>query len=165
MATTFEIVDSAVKIGLGALISALAGLLVSSRSQRHEIRKAANDDRRNLLRSAAKLLEEATGAANLATYLLAHVPDQKRDSTRGLVDAINKLNEARSLAVLSGARALSTDIASLRGGFETLCGYLLAAGEDYSIAEANRLVSALNEFWPRIYSQLEAEYARTQGDA
>jgi hypothetical protein len=165
MTTAFEILDSAVKIGLGALISAVSGLFVSSRMRRHELRKATNDDRRSLLRAAAKLVEEATGAANLATYVLANVPDGKGTSTRGLVEAINKLNEARSLAVLSGARELSTEIATLRGGIESLCRYLLAVGESYSIDEANRLVSVLNKSWPIIYSQFEAEYAKAQSDA
>jgi hypothetical protein len=165
MTSTLEILDSAVKIGLGALITAVSGLVVSSRSQRHELRKAANDDRRGLLRAAAKLVEEATGATNLATYVLANVPDGKGESTRGLIEAINKLNEARSLAVLSGARVLSTEIATLRGGIESLCRYLLATGMDYSIPESNRLVSELNKSWPIIYSQFEAEYAKAQSDA
>ena len=165
MTTTLEIVDSAVKIGLGALITAAAGLLVSTRAQRHELRKSTREDRRGLLRSAAKLLEEATAAANLATYVLAHVPDGKGDSTKGLVEAINKLNEARSLSVLSGARVLSIEIAKLRGNFEALCAYLLSAGENYSIPEANRLVNRLNESWPLIYAELEAQYAKVQSDA
>ena len=165
MPTLLDILDSAVKIGLGALITAGAGLLVSKRSQRHELKKAATEDRRALLRSAASLLEQATAAANLATYVLAHVPDGNSESTKRLVEAINKLNEARSLTVLSGSRVLASEIAQLRGGFEGLCGYLLTVGEDYSIREANRLITSLNQSWPKIYSELEAAYGALHDDA
>ena len=165
MPTALDIIDSAVKIGLGALITAAAGLLVSARNQRHELRKAALDDRRSLLRAAANLIEQATAAANLGTYILAHVPDGKGESTKRLVEAINKLNEARSLAVLSGTRSLASEIATLRGHFESLCAYILNTGENYSIPEANRLITALNVSWPRIYSALETAYSGAQGDA
>ena len=162
MATALEILDSAVKIGLGALITAVAGWAVTTRSQRHELRKAADEDRRSLLRSAAKLLEQATASANLATYAFAHMPDHKANSTKHLVEAINNLNEARSLAVLSGSRALAAEVAKLRGAHEALCGYFLSMGDGYSISHANDLIARLNESWPRIYAELEAAYRTPQ---
>ena len=165
MPTALEIIDTAVKIGLGALITGGAGLLISTRSQRHELRKAALEDRRSLLRTAANLIEQATASANLGTYVLAHVPDGKGESTKRLVEAINKLNEARSLAVLSGARSLASEIAKLRGNFESLCGYILNTGENYSIPEANRLITVLNVSWPKIYSELETAYSSAQSAA
>ena len=165
MPTTLDIIDSAVKIGLGALITAGAGLVISARSQRHELRKAAVEDRRNLLRAAANLIEQATASANLGTYVLAHIPEEKGESAKRFVESINKLNEARSLAVLSGARSLASEIAKLRGNFETLCGYVLNTGDNYSIPEANRLITALNMSWPRIYFELETAYSGAQSDA
>jgi hypothetical protein len=165
MTTALEVIDSAVKIGLGALITAGAGYLALSRSHRNEMSKAANEDRRSLLRTAAGLLEQATALVNLATYTFAHVPDGTNSSTKQLVEAINKLGEARSLAVLSGAKLLAEDIASLRGAMESLCGYFLSTGDNYSIAEANAMILKLNEHWPRIYTELERAYGRAHGDA
>ncbi|WP_137937703.1 hypothetical protein [Chitinivorax sp. B] len=158
MTTVLEVVDSAVKIGLGALITAVAGYLALVRSQHHELRKTADEDRRNLLRSAASLLEQATALANLATFTFAHVPDGSHDSTKQLVEAINKLGEARSLAVLSGAKQLAEEIANLRSAMESFCGYFLTMGENYSIPDANAKISQLNESWPRIYHELERAY-------
>lgn len=165
MTTALEILDSAVKIGLGALVTAVAAHAAAAAARRHERRKTADEDRRGLLRSAANLLEQATAAANLATYAFAHVPDRKADSAKHLVDAINKLNEARSLAVLSGARELAAQIATLRGAHEALCGYFLSTGENYSIPRANELIAELNESWPRIYAGLETAYRGTHGGA
>lgn len=165
MTTALEILDSAVKIGLGALVTAIAGWAAAAAARRHELRKTAAEDSRGLLRSAANLLEQATAAANLATYAFAHVPDRKADSAKHLVDAINKLNEARSLAVLSGARELAAEIAKLRGAHEALCGYFLATGDNYSIPRANELIAQLNESWPRIYAGLETAYRGTHGGA
>ena len=164
MATALEILDSAVKIGLGALITAVAGWVVSTKAQRHELAKAAAEDRRSLLRSTANLLEQATACANLATYAFAHVPNPKVDSTKHLVEAINKLNEARSLAVLCGSRTLASHIAKVRGVDEELCAYFLAMGENYSVDRANDLIAKLNESWPRIYAELEAAYGATHRD-
>ena len=165
MATALEVIDSAVKIGLGASITAVAGYLALSRSHRNEVRKAANEDRRSLLRTAAGLLEQATALVNLATYTFAHVPDGTSSNTKQLVEAINKLGEARSLAVLSGARQLADEIANLRTAMEGLCGYFLSTGDNYSITDANAMILKINEHWPLIYAELERAYSRTHGDA
>ncbi|WP_341675114.1 hypothetical protein [Niveibacterium sp. SC-1] len=165
MTTALEVIDSAVKIGLGALITALATHWAAGRGRRHELAKLAGQDRRELLRAAAALLEQATGATNLATFGLAHVPDGSSTNTRQLVEALNKLGEARSLAVLSGSRPLAEEIAKLRGAMEDLCGYFLSSGVDYSIPAANAKIARLNESWPRIYAELERAYARTYGAA
>jgi hypothetical protein len=165
MTTALEVIDSAVKIGLGALITATGGYFALSRSHRNEMRKAANEDRRSLLRTAAGLLEQATASANLATYAFAHVPEGTGSSTKQLVEAINKLGEARSLVVLSGAQQLAEDIANLRSAMESLCGYFLSTGDNYSIEEANAMIQKLNGHWPRIYAELERAYGRTHADA
>lgn len=165
MTTALEVIDSAVKIGLGALITAAAGYFALARSHRHEVSKATNEDRRSLLRTAAGFLEQATALANLATYAFAHVPDDANSSTKHLVEAINKLGEARSLAVLSGSKQLAEDIANLRSAMEGLCGYFLSTGDSYSVSVANAKIATLNECWPRIYAELERAYDRTHNDA
>jgi hypothetical protein len=164
-ATLLEILDSAVKIGLGALISGGAAFLVMRHNHAHDRRKAALEDKRSLLRSTAKLLEEASAAVNLGTYAHEHDKANRGAGAKSLVDAVNKLTEARSLAMLSGERELQERLARLRGAAEQLAGYYLEAGDAYSIADANRLLVGVSDCWAPVHAALESAYKRLAGDA
>ena len=158
MTTALEILDSAVKIGLGALVSGIATVLVTSRNHAHELRKLTLEDRKSLLKSLAKLLEEANAGLNMATYGFEHNQENMADSAKMIIESINTLGEANSIAVLMGQKELQTQIARIRGGFEQLASHYLRMGENYSIDEANRLVGRINELWPLAYTQLEGAY-------
>jgi len=158
MTTPLEILDSAVKIGLGALISGVATYLITSRNHAHEFRKAADQDRRELLREAATLIEEATGSVNLATYALEHAPDSRAASEKSLIEAINKIGRAKSLTVLLGRKELVAAIGCLATCVTSLTSYYLDSGEHYRIPQANELLAAINESLPKVYSELEAAY-------
>jgi hypothetical protein len=164
-ATYLDVVDSAVKIGLGALISGGAAFLVMRHNHAHDRKKAALEDKRSLLRSAAKLLEEASAAVNLGTYAHEHDQTNRGAGTKSLVDAVNKLTEARSLAMLSGERELQDRLARLRAAAEHLAGYYLEAGDGYSVSEANRLLVSVSECWAPVHAALESAYRRLAGDA
>ena len=161
MTTPLEILDSAVKIGLGALISGVATYLITSRTHAHEFKKAAHQDRRELLRETATLVEEATGSINLATYALEHSPDTRAASEKSLIEAINKIGRAKSLTVLLGVKGLVAAIESLAKCTTSLASYYLDSGEHYRISKANELLAAINESLPKVYSELEAAYAVT----
>jgi hypothetical protein len=165
MTTALEILDSAVKIALGALISGGAAFLVMRRTHQHDLKKAALEDKRGLLRSVAKLLGEASSALNLGTYTFEHKRVDGKADAQLLIDTLNKLSEARSLAMLSGARELETRIAQLRSAAEQLAAYYLEAGEAYAVSEANRLLVGISECWVKVSNELEAAYARLARDA
>ena len=165
MTTPLDILDSAVKIGLGALISGVATFLVTTRNHAQENRKAAREDKRALLRSVAKLVEDATATINLATYAYQHDPSTRSDSERKLIGAVNSLGEAKSLAVLLGLKELVSSIATVRSGVEHLAGYYLSAGSAYTAVEANRLIAELGKSMPAVHTQLEAGYVSAQSDA
>ncbi|KQV48691.1 hypothetical protein ASC95_22565 [Pelomonas sp. Root1217] len=164
MPTALEIVDSAVKIGLGALISAVATHFVTTKNHAHEIRKAAREDKRELLRSIAKTLEEATSTMNLATYAYEHEPESRRDAEKKLVDALNGFGSAKSLALLSGSKKLFVAVVDLRSGAEAIAAYYLQHGDHYAVKDANGLISRMNSAWPAVYVELERAYAETHGD-
>ncbi len=165
MTTAFEIIDSAVKIGLGALVSGLSTYMVTRKNHRHEIRKASRDDRRGLIRNAARLLEEASTCLNQGTYGIQLGESEAIAGAKQLIDAINKLGEAKSITILLGERKLSSAISDLRAGVVELAHYVGPEAKGQDPREINRLLGRMNEIWPTIHSQLESAYARVAGDA
>ena len=165
MPTAFEIVDSAVKIGLGAFISAIATYFVTAKNHAHEIRKTAREDKRELLRSIAKTLEEATATMNLATHAYEHEPESRPDAQKKLIDALNRIGSAKSLALLSGSKKLFVAVEDLRSSAEAIAAYYLRHGDHYAVKDANGLISRMNSAWPAVYAELERAYAETHGDA
>ena len=102
---------------------------------------------------------------NLATYTYEHDVAARESSRKLLIDAINQLGEAKSLAALSGQKSLRSNIEKIRRTTEALAGYYLRGPDVYSAHEANRFINDINEVWPSIYQELESAYARTEGDA
>ena len=165
MTTTLEIIDSAVKIGLGAIISGVATYLVTRKNHEHELRKAEHEDRRGLLRTAARLLEEATSLVNQGTYGVQLGDTEAMAGARQLIDAINKLGEAKSIAVLLGIKKLNDAVTELRGGVVELANYVGPLAETKDPRQLNKLLVKINEHWPAIHAELESAYAKVAGDA
>ena len=61
--TILQIIDTAVKIGLGALISGIAAYLVTKTTHREEARKLRSRRRSDLFEQVAEQVEEATHVA------------------------------------------------------------------------------------------------------
>jgi hypothetical protein len=165
MTTFLEILDSAVKIGLGALISGIATYFVSKKNQEHELRKATRDDRRELIRTAARLLEEATALINQGTYGLQRGQSEATAGAKLLIDAINILGEAKSIAILLGEKTLSVKTTDLRAAVVELALYV---GPDALGLDPHKIIillTKMNESWPTIHTELEAAYAKVAGDA
>jgi hypothetical protein len=160
MTTALEIIDSAVKIGLGALVSGVATYLVTRKNHEHELRKTAREDRRTLIRSAARLLEEATTLLNQATYGIQRGDAEAVAGAKQLVDVINKLGEAKSIAILLGIRNLSSAVTDLRAGVVELAHYVGPEATGHDPREMNKLVAQMNDSWPPIHAELEVAYAK-----
>ena len=165
MTTTLEIVDSAVTIGLGALISGVETYLVTVRNHTHDRSKAAQEDKRELLRNIAKTLEEASSAVNSTTYSYERYLETRPSSEKELIGALNKIGEAKSLAILTGHRDLFKAIAELRAIVQAMAAYHLRAGEHYVHKEAKVYIENLNGSWPTVYAALDRAYASTHSDA
>jgi hypothetical protein len=58
------VIDTAVKIGLGALISGLATYWVTRAKSKHDISKLLLEDKTKILREIAENLEESTAFLN-----------------------------------------------------------------------------------------------------
>jgi len=99
MVTSLEILDTAVKVGLGAALAGAASLLIARTSQKHEIKKLLLSERRDLLKLAAVALEEAASVVNLANQDIYALHDSKSEEKKARVlESARKLSTATNLA-------------------------------------------------------------------
>ena len=87
--TTLEIIDSAVKIGLGAALTGITTLLVSRAQRRHELAKERIQRTVALLQQIAQEVESCFHAALRRWATLCHYV-RRRDAKEPLEDAENE---------------------------------------------------------------------------
>ncbi|WP_201529500.1 hypothetical protein [Psychrobacter frigidicola] len=112
--TWIEVVDSAVKIGLGALIAGVIAFLLSSTQHRNELKKAKVEREFEMLKEVAKKVEIVN---SITLNYWAFVTDWRRklvldsslpksngllDAQKKLFDSFNELTKAKSLLLLFG---------------------------------------------------------------
>ncbi|WP_162934949.1 hypothetical protein [Pseudomonas cavernae] len=107
----YTLIDTALKIGLGALISGSATYFVARHNSSHEKAKEERAFRRQILQQAALKLELAHFKLDEATHpFWAHVANKDatpltsvhEDSLKHNLDARNIISEARALITLLG---------------------------------------------------------------
>ncbi|WP_198329480.1 hypothetical protein [Psychrobacter cibarius] len=112
--TWIEVVDSAVKIGLGALIAGVIAFLLSSTQHRNELKKAKIECEFEMLKEVAEKVENFNSItlnywAFATDWRRRLVLDSSLPKSNGLLDAQNKLfdsfselTKAESLLLLFG---------------------------------------------------------------
>lgn len=113
MTTVIEVIDTAVKIGLGALISGITSYCVISRNHNHEFRKATIDDASSLLKEGALKLEKSSSLLNNAIEEYDVAALTVNDGQNGLkqarahmLSAYNEGKDAKALFYLVGLSEL-----------------------------------------------------------
>ena len=127
-----EVVDSAVKIGLGALIAGVITFLLSSTQHRNELKKAKIEREFEMLKEVAEKVENFN---NIALRYWSLSSDWRRrllldstilpssnllDSQNDLYDSFSELTKAESLLLLFGYDEASV---SLRSYGETIISF------------------------------------------
>ena len=115
MTTTLDIIDTAVKIGLGAAISGITAYFIGKAKQRHGLKKDMLFDKNELLKECAFKLDKCGSMTNHVHEEIQNVrrtTDNKSkelltDEMSKLTDAFNEAKEARSIAFLIGERELA----------------------------------------------------------
>jgi len=130
--TWIEVVDSAVKIGLGALIAGVIAFLLSSTQHRNELKKAKIEREFEMLKEVAEKVENFN---NIALRYWSLSSDWRRrllldstilpssnllDSQNDLYDSFSELTKAESLLLLFGYDEASV---SLRSYGETIISF------------------------------------------
>ena len=115
MVATLEIVDTAIKVGLGALISGVTTYFVTTRTHSHEIQKSFQNEQKELLKEASIKLERCGSLLNEArqsVYLLVISADPDKETkfhevSKSFTAAFNYARESRSLCYMIGQRDLA----------------------------------------------------------
>lgn len=114
MTTSLEIIDTAVKIGLGVLITAISTYVINKRAQRHELRKLRIQEATQLLRECMSKLDRAGTLINQANQQAfsqsqAVLKGPTLDTQKPLDDvltAFNDVKDARSICYLLNHKEL-----------------------------------------------------------
>ncbi len=157
MATVLDIVDTAVKIGLGALISGITTYWVTRRSHNHDINKMAIEDRKSLVREIGSILESATEKLNLSIHSYwNNREDLSSDECLGIIEAVNQTQKAKSLAAIMGYEPLFESVSChSKIVFDF---YILISNDDQDTNQLNELVVAMNDAWKRVLNELKNAY-------
>ncbi|GAB2593779.1 hypothetical protein [Nitrincola alkalisediminis] len=165
MTTALEILDTTVKIGLGALISGLSTYFLATKRFSHEINKSKLDAKNDLVKEAALKCEDSIFYLSLAVHrrgisagfakegLEEMDHDNSISVSESLMKAKTSMNHAESLASLSGL----VKLADCLGEYE----YEDDLDEMHSIF-SNRAISSLYRVQEMIdgFSERENEIKR-----
>lgn len=112
--TGLDVLDSAVKIGLGALIAGLSGLHLSKAQHANSLQKARIEREFQLLKDVAEKVERFTTASLRYWALVADwhrkrartpeaaKPQQLEEAGKGLFDIFSEVTSAEALLLLMG---------------------------------------------------------------
>lgn len=100
MTTLLDIIDTAVKIGLGAAIAGVTSYYLAKHNQENERNKTAIQDKKNLSKELALKLELAKSKIDESAYHL-HAGD-KPGARKMTADAADELRSAAAIANLLG---------------------------------------------------------------
>ncbi|MEH0168478.1 hypothetical protein [Roseateles microcysteis] len=143
--TSIEVLDTAVKVGLGALISGLTTFLVARRAQSHEIRKVILAERLQLLREAAVKLEQGGSLINKSCEAIAvaratgrlNQQEKLSEELPNFIMAFNTLKESHTLFYLSGRRALGELVGEYATKQDEVRKHFIARGTEFDFDVLN----------------------------
>lgn len=100
----YSLIDTTIKIGLGACIAGVSAFLLSIRNHKNEVEKLSIQDRKSLVRELALKLEVIEGHTNNAAYHF-HIGDLK-EAKVSLIPASQDAYSARAIANILGSDEL-----------------------------------------------------------
>jgi hypothetical protein len=155
-----DVVDTAVKIGLGALIASMGTHLLAARNHKSEIKKAFNEEQRAIIKEIATTLEEVESQFNESFDAFQH---NDYDSARKiLVPTSRNAYSMRALANILDDDELVNTIDEIAKIIEDI--YEETVGNDpKSICKLNELgvllTNAKKESYPSIRKIYRATFA------
>jgi hypothetical protein len=163
MITPIEVLDSAVKIGLGAALTGIATYVMSKVSARHEFAKG----KRDLLERISLAAQESAAAISRAMLIiqrLGQTPEDKKASaqTKALEifhKAIEQHNIAEGLAALIGSADLTHGLNTFGDGAIRLLDNIRRSPEDIEAQDA--VINELNASRLLISSAVRKAYEQT----
>ncbi len=111
MTTILDIIDTAVKIGLGASIAGVASFMLAKRNNNHEERKMHKQDRKNITKEIAMKLEKVESITNEVVYFF-HI-QEFGSAKKALIPASEEINSAVALSNILGQDELVTAVRNM----------------------------------------------------
>ncbi|WP_407364727.1 hypothetical protein HKW97_25820 (plasmid) [Pseudomonas luteola] len=124
MVTVLEIVDSAIKIGLGALISGVTTYCVAGKNQKHELQKVMREDRKSLIKDMSKKYEEALALVSRGVHKMDFEGVNNSESRDLIIESFIGLSEAKALANMCGSKEIYEEIDSYQDSLNDLYSYM-----------------------------------------
>ena len=171
MTTELEIIDTAIKVGLGAIISGVTTYFVTTRTHSHDIRKLLISEKKDLLRIAATKLESSMSIVNHAFQEFTHLKigitstedKEPADLIRPFTTAYNEGKEARTLFYLIGNKQLGELVTRYLALVEELRKHFLvygpASNNAFALANAEARMKVRDETLEALNAALESIYA------
>ena len=165
MTTLIDVLDTSVKIGLGALISGLATYWVTRSKNKHELKIIHLEDKRHLLREISENLEASSGLINIFSHSLSQAlaennEDRLKDDVKSLLKAYNLQGKAHSLAYLVSEEELADAINGLSEVALEFHEYILDGSFPADFEKANSLLERMNKMNGIITPLLSKAYAQ-----
>lgn len=165
VSTWINVVDNAVKIGLGALLGGGFGLLIARTNNKSQAKKDFHDRRRAILEGVLESVDSSANAASVYWASLINA-DLKRKKNKPISDKENEelntfknnffdaftvLNSSGAKLLLLGEQESESKLAILRGEFDDFFKVVNAANKNYTkedlIAHRDRMSQARKEFY------------------
>ena len=115
-----EVVDTAVKIGLGALITGIATHMLASRNFKNDLRKKNVENNLILIKELSIKLEHAEALLNEGTHSYYLEETGADFSATPIIDAAKLVYESRAMANLLGEVSLTKGIGELAKIFDEI---------------------------------------------
>ena len=149
--TGLEVLDTAVKVGLGALIAGFTNYLVTARRNKDEATKALAAEKLALLKECALKMEEAKSIGNKALQNIYLIRDHNKndivleDEINRFAEATYKAREARTLIQMLGASDLVGFIDEYIDKLSRQFNHIKEYGLEINYASINEITSQMDE--------------------
>ena len=165
-----EIIDTAVKIGLGALISGASAYFLSLSKYNKEKKKDKRDNTMKLIKEIALNIQGANHKLSEAAHpfwnqAVKREPDKFAETTRQsislLMESLSLINQADAIASLLNIKVLRAHLKTLSKSindiYEITASVNLFANEN-KINEINTKLENVNSFFEKCFDELGTSY-------
>lgn len=165
MTTPIEIIDTAVKIGLGALISGIATYMVTKRNHAHEIKNGIATDKKELLLGLIHKLDSALSKRNSSTQSIwRKIGSESADLESEYADLTHAANEVKlaiSYAFLIDRKDIAGLLSNIFYSIEEERKFLESGGRDLTFinqhsGKRSQLLHDIRELLPNALERLHA---------
>lgn len=168
MTTLIEVLDTAIKIGLGALISGVVTYWVTQANYKNTLRKEAAEGKRKTIREIAELIEESASLLN--EFIHSHWGGDRLEANKRMAEKLENLirsyqssSRAHTLANLIGSSSLTIAIDDFSNTIDEFRELISSDLSGFNEAEGNRIIAKINKckhaIEPLISQAFTATYA------